>query len=501
MATDANSSYYRKGLELAEAGRHQDALAFIQEHLRTSPDDAQAMNDAGAILHCLGRSNEAVNHFVKARILCNDSNEITWNLVEAYLATARAEEASQLFNEMEQRGLLNADVLNSTAGIFADQGNKAQAIEMLLWSLKIMPEQEVLNRMIEVIKGKRPKIAFFCGGDGPTFLNDILDFVRNRFEVRIFEGKTEQELYELMKWSDISWFERCTNFAVIASKMPKVCRNIIRLHRYEAYEPQPQQVDWANIDMLITVGNSFTRDTLLSRVPDLETRTRLVAITNGVKLERFRFVDRQRGKNIACTSYLNMRENPMLLLQGMQKLHYIDPEYKLFFAGVFQDPMLEQYVRHMVQTLNLTDVVFFDGWQKDVTSWLADKHYVVSGSIGESQGMGLLEAMACGLKPVIHNFPGADQIFPSEFLFNISEEFCTQILSDSYEPHRYCKFVEDNYSLKNQLRSINFIFNRFEMEIDLQRITATTPDLRLVNVKNNTSPVQFDDLVFENSRL
>ena len=191
----------------------------------------------------------------------------------------------------------------------------------------------------------------------------------------------------------------------------------------------------------------------------------------------------------------------MLLLQGMQKLHYIDPEYKLFFAGVFQDPMLEQYVRHMVQTLNLTDVVFFDGWQKDVTSWLADKHYIVSGSIGESQGMGLLEAMACGLKPVIHNFPGADQIFPSEFLFNISEEFCTQILSDSYEPHRYCKFVEDNYSLKNQLRSINFIFNRFEMEIDLQRITATTPDLRLVNVKNNTSPVQFDDLVFENSRL
>jgi len=501
MATKANSSYYRKGLELAEAGRHQEALVFIQEHLRTSPNDAQALNDAGAILHCLGRSSEAINYFVKARSLCNDSAEMIWNMVEAYLASERAEEASQLFNEMEQKGLLNAEVLNRTAGIFADQGNKAQAIEMLLWSLRIAPEQEVLNRMIEVIKGKRPKIAFFCGSDGPTFLNEILDFVRNRFEVRIFEGKTEQELYELMKWSDISWFEWCTNLAVIASKTPKVCRNIIRLHRYEAYEPWPKQIDWTNIDMLITVGNSFTRDALLSRVPDLETRTRMVTIPNGVNLEKFTFTNRPPGKNIAFLANLRMVKNPGLLLQCMQKLHYIDPGYRLFFGGIFQDMVLEQYVRHMVQTLNLTDVVFFDGWQKDVNSWLADKHYVVSTSIIESQGMGLLEAMACGLKPVIHNFPGAGQIFPSEFLFNIAEEFCTQILSDSYQPQRYRKFVEDNYSLKNQLRSINFIFNQFEMEIDLQRITAPRPDLRLVNVENNSSPAQFNNLVFENSRL
>jgi len=502
MATDANSNYYRKGLELAEAGRHQEALICIQEHLRTLPDDAQALNDAGAILHCLGRSNEAVNHFIKARILCNDSAEMTWNLVEAYLATARAEEASQLFNEMEQRGLLNADALNRAAGIFADQGNKAQAIEMLLWSLRIMPEQEVLNRMIEVIQIKRPRTTFFCGLKGDVkFLTDIYEFAKRRFQVQFAEGLNAEKMHELMKTSDICWFEWCTDVVVAASKLPKVSKNIVRLHRFEAYGDWPSQVKWENIDVLILVGNSFVKDALLSRVPDIEHRTRIVTISNGVNLERFRFVDRQRGKNLACAGYLNMRKNPMLLLQGMQKLHYIDPEYKLFFAGIFQDPMLEQYVRHMVQTLNLTDVVFFDGWQKDINSWLADKHYVVSGSIGESQGMGLLEGMACGLKPVIHNFPGAGQIFPSEFLFNISEEFCSQILSDSYEPQRYRKFVEDNYSLKNQLRSINFIFNQFEMEIDLQRITAPRPDLRLVNVENNTSPAEFNNRVFENSRL
>jgi glycosyltransferase involved in cell wall biosynthesis len=502
MTMDTNLNYYQKGLELAEAGSHQEALICIQEHLRTSPNDAQALNDAGTILHCLGRSSEAVNHLVRARSLCNDSAEITCNLVEAYLAAAMAEEASQLFNEMEQRGQLNADVLNRTAGIFADQGNKAQAIEMLLWSLRIMPEQEVLNRMIEAIQIKRPRTTFFCGLKGDVkFLTDIYEFAKRRLQVQFAEGLNVEKMYELMRTSDICWFEWCTDVVVAASKLPKVSKNIVRLHRFEAYSNWPSQVKWENIDVLILVGNSFVKDTLLSRVPDIEHRTRLVTIPNGVNLDRFRFVDRQRGKNIACAGYLNMRKNPMLLLQCMQKLHYIDPEYKLFFAGVFQDPMLEQYVRHMIQILNLTDVVFFDGWQKDVNSWLADKHYVVSGSIGESQGMGLLEAMACGLKPVIHNFPGASQIFPSEFLFNISEEFCAQILSDNYEPQRYRKFVEDNYSLKNQLKNISLIFNQFEMEIDLQRITAPRPNLRLVNAENDSSPAEFNNLVFENSRL
>ena len=109
--------------------------------------------------------------------------------------------------------------------------------------------------------------------------------------------------------------------------------------------------------------------------------------------------------------------------------------------------------------------MFFDraaAEQEDVSCWLEDKHYIVSTSIIEGQSRGLLEGMACGLKPVIHNFPGAGQVFPSEFLFNISEEFCEQILSDKYEPQRYRRFVEENYSLENQLIKAGDIFRQLE---------------------------------------
>ncbi len=489
---NGNLNHYQRGLELAEAGRYQDAFNCIQEHLHTAPNDAEALNDAGAILHCLSRSAEAINHLVQARKLQGDSAEIVWNLVEAYLAEGKANEAMQLFDDMERMGILNVDVLNRAANVFLDEYNKDGAIEILLRSLQICPEQEILKPMIKVIRAKRPKIAFFCGGDGMTFLNEIAEFTKQRFEVQLFEGRTKEELRELMQWGDICWFEWCTDLAVIGSQLPKISKNIVRLHRYEAYEQWSEQVDWANIDLLVTVGNSFAKDALINRVPEIENQTSIVTIPNGVNLEKFAFTDRQRGKNIAFLGNLRMVKNPAFALQCMQKLHYVDREYRLFFGGVFQDPVLEQHLRHMVDALDLRDVVFFDGWQEDVSSWLEDKHYIVSSSIIESQGMGLLEGMACGLKPIIHNFPGANQIFPSEFLFNISEEFCKQILSDSYEPRKYRRFVEENYSLKKQLSKINDIFTQFEAEIDSQQTGTPFLGVPCDRLQNGS---------FENGRL
>jgi Tfp pilus assembly protein PilF len=463
---------YDRALEYVQAGHYQQALDCLQQHLRTVGGNAQVFNDTGAILHCLGRSEEAISHFVKARSLHPDSAEIVWNLVEAYLATNRPEQAKRLFDDMEKMEILNADVLNRTANVFLNQANKAGAIEMLIRSLKICPEQEILSPMIEVIRSKRPKVAFFCGGDGLSFLKDIYEFVQERFETRFFEGKTEEQLYELMQWSDISWFEWCTDLAVIGSRQTKVCENIVRLHRYEAYGPWPQQVDWQNIDTLITVGNSFVKEALTRHVPDIELQTSVVTIPNGVDLDKYTFTERPRGKNIAFLGNLRPVKNPAMVLQGMQKLHYTDPQYRLFFAGQFQDLALEQYMRHMVEVLNLRDVVFFDGWQENICSWLKDKHYIVSTSLFESQGMGVLEAMACGLKPVIHHFPGAKEIFCPEFLFNISEEFCEKILSASYEPRQYRRFVEENYPLKMQLLKINDILTHIENKMDMKHVST-----------------------------
>ena len=43
--THGNTDNYQKGLKLAEAGQYQEALGYMQEYLRTTPDDPQALND------------------------------------------------------------------------------------------------------------------------------------------------------------------------------------------------------------------------------------------------------------------------------------------------------------------------------------------------------------------------------------------------------------------------------------------------------------------------
>jgi pentatricopeptide repeat protein len=455
---------YQKGMELAESCNYQQALACIQEYLCTVPDDAKAMNDAGAILYCLGRCDEAIEHFVKARSLQCGSVEILWNLAEAYLGAGRTNEAARLFDEMQQMGILSSELLNKAANAFLARDNKAGDIEMLQKSLQIDPDQKILEPMIEVIRSRMPKVTFFCGDNGTSFVEESAEFIKQRFGVNIVEKPKKEDLYELMESSDISWFEP-GSLAVTASMLPKLCKNIIRVDCYDTCKQWPRQVNWINIDILVAIGKNVVRDALVQKIPGLESQTSIANIPTGVNLEKFAFANRHRGKNIAFLSNLSLLKNPAFVLQCMQKLHYIDPEYRLFFSGEFMDLALEQYLKYMVNALGLRDVVFFDppaAKQENVSRWFEDKHYIVSTSVIEGQCRELLEGMARGLKPVIHNFPGADQVFPSEFLFNISEEFCEQILSDKYEPHRYRRFVEENYSLENQLTKISDVFRQLE---------------------------------------
>jgi len=152
--TSGSSNNYRKALELSETGRHEEALGYIQEYLSSSPNDAEALNDTGAILHCLGHSDEAINHLVKARNLQPDSAEIIWNLSETYLAAGKATEAMELLDDMDRMGILNADVLNRTADVLLNEGNLVNALAMLHRSLEISPDQQILQPMIEVISSK-----------------------------------------------------------------------------------------------------------------------------------------------------------------------------------------------------------------------------------------------------------------------------------------------------------------------------------------------------------
>jgi glycosyltransferase involved in cell wall biosynthesis len=255
----------------------------------------------------------------------------------------------------------------------------------------------------------------------------------------------------MLDWCDVAWFEWCTQQAVDVSRRPHDCKTIVRLHRYEAYRDWPGQVRWENIDALVTVGNRAVTERLKDQVPGLAERTQVIPIPNGVDLNRFAFRDRTQGKNLAVVAHVNYWKNPMFLLQCFAKLRSIDPDYRLYWAGPFQDDgVLKQYLDCMVDELALADAVRFEGFQADIPGWLEDKHYLLSGSLVEGHPVNVLEGMACGLKPVIHTFPGSREFFPPHLLFRTPEEFCKRIVDEPYQPNTYREFVAERYSATAQ---------------------------------------------------
>ncbi|MBP8909959.1 MAG: hypothetical protein KBI32_00465 [Phycisphaerae bacterium] len=475
MTTQTGLNHYERGLELATAGKHQEGLNCIREHLRLAPNDFQALNDAGAILHCLGQTEDAIGYLVKARSIKADSAEIVWNLVEAYLAGGRGLEAAALFDVMEQMNILNIDVLNRTATLLLDQGRIGPAIEVLLRSRRLWPEQEVLTPMLEVIRSKRPKVAFFRAGAGEDgVLAEICEFVQERFPTEYHQGlglvceseASQEAMVNLLRWSDIAWFDGGGPMVVEASRLGGDARIVVSVRRSDLCDRWAKDVCWENVSILVQIGSSAVEEVLVEQVPDIRNRTRLVVVPNGVNLQRYALRRRERGKNLACIGCLTMQANPAFLIQCMQKLHYLDPEYRLSFAGSFESPLLEQYIRHMVRTLDLTEVISFEPSYGELNSWLSDKHYIVACGIGEEQIEALLAGMACGLKPIVHNFPGADKLFPSQHLFNIAEQFCERVLGREYEPEQYRRFVEQRYPLDQQLSRVNGILQQIEIEIE-----------------------------------
>jgi tetratricopeptide (TPR) repeat protein len=155
--TEIKPEAYQQALHLAEIGQHSEALSGIQSYLATAPEDAEALNDKGTLLWCLGRSDEAIDHLERARRIQPEAGEILWNLFEIYVATEQGQEATTLLDDMESLNLLSADALNRTARVLIDQDKLEEALILLERSLALSPQQPILKPIMEVVRHKRGK--------------------------------------------------------------------------------------------------------------------------------------------------------------------------------------------------------------------------------------------------------------------------------------------------------------------------------------------------------
>lgn len=472
MASESMDKGYEEVLALAESGQYTEALEGIKFYLSNDADNWLVWNDAGAILYCAGMLDKSIAFFEKARGMVSgtEAAETYHNLCEAYLDAGCPAQAADLFDTMESLEILHCDTINRTANVFIEIGFLGNAIEMLMRSLKMIPEQEILHPMIEVLRSKRIRIAFICD-EVTGELQSVFDHISQYFTTELHVSKSSEEIGKLMEWSDVSWFEGFTESAAKAASLEKVCEVIIRASAKDVYDGSGNQINWGNVNVLVLAGGQSTKDAMLEKVHGIENQTEILSLCHGVDITEIKkesLTFKNRTKRIVCLDDIDARSNPGFILQCLQKLNYLDSDYRLHFAGEFTDKRTEQYVRHAVERLNLSSVVFFDGSQNNLVGYLRDKSYVVSTSIDGSGIDGVLSGMAHGLRPVVHAFPGAKDILEAEFVFDISEHFCDQVRNGVYEPARYHGYVAGNYSRTIEVGLVNQILCAFERQRQIE---------------------------------
>ena len=308
-------------------------------------------------------------------------------------------------------------------------------------------------------KDTKKKLAIICLKGLDNFMQWIDHLDESRFEVRKCIVEKENEIEEAITWADIVWFEWMNQSAIYGTTFRGTQFKdnvIIHCHSYEVLSGFPQQIGWQDVDKVVYVAEHVKR-VCLDQLPDkLPRKIEHLVIPNGVDLDKYTFQEREHGNNIAFVGYINHKKGPMLLLHAMREIADKYPEKILHIAGKHQDPRFEAYFKQNIGTMGLLKHIEFHGWVKEMDDFLKDMNYVICTSPWESQGMGIMEAMACGIKPLVHNFYGAKYVYSPLHLWNTLESLL-DMMTDSYTSARYRKYVEERYSLEKQVKAIEEI--------------------------------------------
>ena len=321
------------------------------------------------------------------------------------------------------------------------------------------PGSEAIRRNLEFLSPEkapsdRPRIGIVAQND--TFLKEILDRLEPEFRITRLPTGSPEGLAEAMKSCDLAWFEWCESPLVHATRLPRIVPIVCRLHSYEAFGSRPEEVDWSRVDRLIFVSPRV-HDLFRSR---FHINQRSVVIPNGLDFSRFpTWPEKQYGKKVAYVGSISYKKGPQLLLQCFKAIHDMDPEYTFHVAGEFQEIRSRLYVMEMLPRLKIP--VTFYGQVSNVPAWLEDKDFIISTSLFESFQYAVAEGIACGLMPLVHTWPGSEDLYPRQSLFGTANE-CTALVR-SYEQ-------SDRIGMARGFR--DELVRRFDLGAQIKKISA-----------------------------
>jgi glycosyltransferase involved in cell wall biosynthesis len=391
---------------------------------------------------------------------------------EVLFAEGKIEDAGKCFLEVLNQEPKNKEAYNNLGVLAFGKKDLEEAKSYFLEALKIDPlyhdALDNLNMLTTPTKNiitSKDNLAInnsltnhclaIINSFDNKFNNIYASYFSKRNEVRIIKPNTEKDLSLVSEWADIIWCTWCNEPLVYLSQNKKTDVLVTNIRSYEILTPPLlRNVRWQNVDGAIFVADHIREiankiwGEQLSVVPQ-------TTIHNCVSLENYPFHQNGPGKNVCYIGYLNHKKGIGLLLQCIKEAVNFNKAFRFYIAGNFQETRFEVYMKHLIKEMELIDNVVFKGWVANVPDFLKDMNYVISTSPWEGCPNNLIEAMACGIKPLIHNWHGAKELFPSDLVFNSVGEFISILQKNDYDPAYYRKWVATHFNASIQLPKID----------------------------------------------
>lgn len=309
----------------------------------------------------------------------------------------------------------------------------------------------------------KQRIAIFCIRGHDNFVQPIVRHLSKEHDVRFSYGDIYAEVLDNCAWADIVWMEWADELAVSMTNASGLLHEkhvILHCHSYEILTGVVERINWGEVDQVICPSD-YIADMLKEVAPAAKIVSQFHAVPTGIDLAKFPLLNQPgRVRNqLAVVAHLSDKKGIMLLLQSFAALVEIDGNYDftLHIAGDWQSSRYENYFNHFIQQMGLSDRVKHYGWvdHTNMQEWLADKDFIICTSPFESQGVGIMEAMASGIQPVVHFFPGADLLFPESCLWLTTTQFTRLICEDNHSPEQYREHIATNYEMRTQLEKID----------------------------------------------
>ena len=320
---------------------------------------------------------------------------------------------------------------------------------------------------VELIKSQKinpeKKLVILVDQNNFNFIYDFLFYLTSKSFVLVLDSNDEQQLQFAYEWADTVFIEWMQKIAYMFSNLNKKQRIITRLHSYEAFDNYIKHTNLQNIDDIVFVSEVMI-DYLRSVDIDIRNKSRVHIIPPGIDLTKFTFKKRKHGFNIAFVGHLIQTKNIAFLLQIMKMLTKKDNKYKLHVFGEFvsdsgiASDIPKRYFLDQVNKLGLSNNVTLYGYveHNQIVKEMSEINYILSTSYRESLGLNIIEAMAIGIMPIIHSWPGAESIYPEDFLFSYFEEIFEKF-ELKYESKKYREFVIKNYDCRETHKNLTSV--------------------------------------------